>query len=563
MIYCKKQQHMSTDFLKKGLSLLTKRQTNILSAAIIIMATIIFSQILGLVRQRLLVSIFGASNLLGIYLYGIQLPDALFQVVIAGALYSAFIPVFSDFLSKDDEKDAHTFASTLLVFCLIIFTVISIILFIFAPFFLQIFNLGGKSTESEMMLMANIMRLVIFGQLLFIVGSFFSAILQSYNRFLIPGFAAAMYNLGIIIGIVLLSPSMGIYAPAVGIVLGAGIFMVIQVPFVKRVGFSFIPSLSFFAPGIMRVMHLMWPRTISIGIFQVGTILMLALISFIPNPGRNRVIFDYAQTLAFAPVALFGQAIAQAAFPILSKERLKLIEFRATFFSSFMQLLYLVLPVSVLFFVLRIPVVRLIYGAYEFDWQATVLTGKVLAVFALSIFAQALFYLVARAFYALHDTKTPLIVSALSTIGMVGLGMAFILYFQLGITSLAAAYTIAGIFQVIILLIVLDRKTGGFDKKTVFLSLIKIFGAAFFTGFALYIPIKLLDQLVFDTTKTINLLLLTGISSIAGLSLYVFLTWVFNVKEATTFLLLFKRLGNWREILGSSDEVIDSTVTRR
>lgn len=554
---------MSTDFLKKGLSLLTKRQTNILSAAIIIMATIIFSQILGLVRQRLLVSIFGASNLLGIYLYGIQLPDALFQVVIAGALYSAFIPVFSDFLSKDDEKDAHTFASTLLVFCLIIFTVISIILFIFAPFFLQIFNLGGKSTESEMMLMANIMRLVIFGQLLFIVGSFFSAILQSYNRFLIPGFAAAMYNLGIIIGIVLLSPSMGIYAPAVGIVLGAGIFMVIQVPFVKRVGFSFIPSLSFFAPGIMRVMHLMWPRTISIGIFQVGTILMLALISFIPNPGRNRVIFDYAQTLAFAPVALFGQAIAQAAFPILSKERLKLIEFRATFFSSFMQLLYLVLPVSVLFFVLRIPVVRLIYGAYEFDWQATVLTGKVLAVFALSIFAQALFYLVARAFYALHDTKTPLIVSALSTIGMVGLGMAFILYFQLGITSLAAAYTIAGIFQVIILLIVLDRKTGGFDKKTVFLSLIKIFGAAFFTGFALYIPIKLLDQLVFDTTKTINLLLLTGISSIAGLSLYVFLTWVFNVKEATTFLLLFKRLGNWREILGSSDEVIDSTVTRR
>jgi hypothetical protein len=80
---------------------------------------------------------------------------------------------------------------------------------------------------------------------------------------------------------------------------------------------------------------------------------------------------------------------------------------------------------------------------------------------------------------------------------------------------------------------------------------------------ALYIPIKLLDQLVFDTTKTINLLLLTGISSIAGLSLYVFLTWVFNVKEATTFLLLFKRVGNWREILGSSDEVIDSTVTRR
>lgn len=565
MIYCKKQQVMSTDFFKKGLSLLTKRQTNILSAAIIIMATIIFSQILGLVRQRLLVSIFGASNLLGIYLFGIQLPDALFQVVIAGALYSAFIPVFSDFLSKNDEKDAHIFASTLLVFCLIIFTVISLVLFFFAPFFLQIFNLGGKSTESEMMLMSNIMRLVIFGQLLFIVGSFLSAILQSYNRFLIPGFAAAMYNLGIIIGIVLLSPipGIGIYAPAIGIVIGAGIFMLMQVPFVKRVGFAFVPTFSFFTPGILRVLHLMWPRTISIGIFQIGTILMVALISFIPNPGRNRVIFDYAQTLAFAPVALFGQAIAQAAFPILSKEREKLAEFRATFFSSFMQLLYLVLPVSVLFLVLRIPVVRLIYGAYEFDWQATVLTGKVLAVFALSIFAQALLYLVSRAFYALHDTKTPLIVSAVATAVMLGLGMLCILHFQLGITSLAFSYTAASIAQIVILLIFLDRKTGGFAKKAVFLSLLKIFGAAFFTGFALYIPIKLLDQLVFDTTKTINLLLLTGISSVAGLSLYVFLTWVFNVKEATTFLLLFKRVGNWRETLGSSDEVIDSTVTRR
>ncbi len=108
----------------------------------------------------------------------------------------------------------------------------------------------------------------------------------------------------------------------------------------------------------------------------------------------------------------------------------------------------------------------------------------------------------------------------------------------------------------------MDRKTEGFRKKVVFISLSKIFIAAFFTGFALYIPIKLLDQLVFDTTKTINLLLLTGISSIAGLSLYVFLTWVFNVKEATTFLLLFKRLGNWREILGSSDEVIDGTAIK-
>jgi len=307
----------------------------------------------------------------------------------------------------------------------------------------------------------------------------------------------------------------------------------------------------------------MWPRILTNGVLQLGTLTVLVLVSFIPNPGRNRVILDYAQTLAFAPVALIGQAIAQAAFPVLSRERERLTEFKATFFSSFMQLLYLILPVSVLFFVLRVPVVRLVYGAYEFDWQATVLTGKVLAVFALSIFAQALISLISRAFYALHDTRTPLIISGIGTFTMLIIGWIFITEFHLGISSLAGAYTLSSICQVIVLLIVLDKKTKGFAKRPVFTSLTKIFTATFFTGFALYIPLKLLDQLVFDTTKTVDLLLLTGVSSIAGISLYLFLTWMFDVKEATTFLLLFKRVGNWREILGSSDEVIETTTIKQ
>jgi hypothetical protein len=146
---------------------------------------------------------------------------------------------------------------------------------------------------------------------------------------------------------------------------------------------------------------------------------------------------------------------------------------------------------------------------------------------------------------------------------MLVIGWIFITNFHLGITSLAAAYTVSSIGQVIVLLIMLDKKTNGFAKKPVFLSLTKVFAATFFTGFALYIPLKLLDQLVFDTTRTVDLLILTGISSIAGISLYLFLTWMFNVKEATTFLLLFKRVGNWREILGNSDEVIETTTIKQ
>jgi len=551
---------MPTDFFKRSLNLLLKQQNNILSAAFIIMVTIIFSQILGLFRQRLLVSIFGASDTLGVYLASTRLPDFLFQLIIAGALSSAFIPVFSDYLAKGKEKEAHKVASTLLVLCLFIFVIFSIILFIFAREFSSLMAPGFSN--SELNLMANLTRIVIFGEILFIIGSFLSAILQSYNHFFIPGIALALYNLGIILGILIFSSFAGIFSAAYGVVLGALLFVLMQVPLVRKMGFSFRPHLSknfIKTSGVMDIFKLIWPRTLSILIFQLGTLITVTLVSFLENPGRNYVIFDYAQTLAFAPVALFGQAIAQAAFPILSKEKDRLSDFKVTFITSFNQMLYLVLPISVLFLVLRIPIVRLIFGAGQFDWAATVLTGRTLAYFSVSIFAQALVYLVARGFYALHDTKTPLIVGSMATVFMIFLGALFIFYYHLGIESIAIAYSIASILNFLVLFIFLDRKIGGFDKWPLIKTVTKIFISSGLITFALYIPIKLLDQLVFDTTKTINLILLTGISSFAGLSLYLFLTWLFDVKEASMFILLFKRVGDWKQILGKSDEIIDAT----
>src|SRR5476651_1750990 len=144
---------MTNKFLSKSLDLLTRRQTNILSAAFVIMITVVISQVLGLIRQRLLVGIFGASNMLGIYLYSTQLPNTIFQLTIAAALSSAFIPVFSDYLARGREKEAHKMASTLLFLGMGVFIALSIILVIFAPQILQIFNLGSNFTPSQMILM--------------------------------------------------------------------------------------------------------------------------------------------------------------------------------------------------------------------------------------------------------------------------------------------------------------------------------------------------------------------------------------------------------------------------
>lgn len=575
---------MPQNIIQRGANLILKRQTNILSAAYIIMATVVFSQILGVVRQRLLASIFSVSNTLGIYDYSTLLPETLFQLTITAALSSAFIPVFSEYLAKDKEKEGHIMASTLLSLGMFIFAIISIILGVFAPFFLSFFNQGGQFTASQMSLMANLMRVFTVGQLLFIIGTFISAFLQSYNHFFISGIAAALYNLGTIIGVLTLSSTIGIYSAPVGNIIGAVIYILVQIPLARKVGFSFIPSTRYiFSEGIKRIGILMWPRTISLIIFQAGTLILASFISFLGDPGRMYVIYNFAKTLAFAPVALFGASIAQAAFPVLSREKNNPEEFKATFMTSFNQILYIILPIAVLILILRVPLVRFAYGADKVDWDATVAIGRTVAYFTIAIAAQALINLVSRAFYALHDTKSPLIIGALTTIIMLVIAYVSILIYQTGlqefalpysffegVTSgsinfnfgtdgIAFAYSMGSLLNLVILLVILDNKTGGFHRKKQIKTFLKVGVASLLMAFALYIPIKLLDQLVFDTTRTINLIFLTGISSAIGLSLYLLLTWLFDVKEAKTYLLIFKKLGNWKEILGISDETIDGT----
>ncbi len=545
------------DFVKKSLDLLTRRQTSIISAAYIIMATVVLSLILGLIRTRLILGIFGPEYN-GIYLYASLLPDTLFQLTIAGALSSAFIPVFSNYLVKDQEEEAHKVASTLLANGLCLFLSLAIILMIFAPQFLQLFNLGNNFSAEEMTLMANLMRIIIFGQLLFIIGTFFTALLQSYNHFFVPGIAAATYNFGIIIGVLLFSSVFGVYSIALGVIIGATSFVMMQIPLAKKIGFSFTPSIAHIkSDGVKKVGQLMWPRTIAIIIMQLGTVFVASFISFLANPGTMNTIFDCAKTLWYAPVSLFGATIAQAAFPVLSREKDRLEDFKTTFISSFNQMLYLILPVSVLILVLRIPIVRLVFGAEKFDWPSTVLTGQTLAFFCFSIFAQALILLILKGFYALHDTKTPLIISSIATTFLIICSYVFIFVNHWGVESLAIAFSIQGVLQVIILFLLIEKKVGRFDKWPLVVSWSKIMVSSVFTAFALYIPIKLLDQLVFDTTRTINLLFLTGISSLIGLSIYLFLTWFFDVKEAKTYLLAIRKIGNWRDILGKSQEVLE------
>ncbi|MBI2405226.1 oligosaccharide flippase family protein [Candidatus Gottesmanbacteria bacterium] len=301
--------------------------------------------------------------------------------------------------------------------------------------------------------------------------------------------------------------------------------------------------------GVKEVGRLMAPRTLGLAISQIDTTVDLMLATILG--ARMVTIFNFAQHLQQLPVGLFGATIAQAAFPSLSlasasehKE-----QFKMSILSAIHQVLFFVLPVSALFVVLRIPIVRLVFGSNRFDWEATVLTGVTLSAFSISLFAQALVHVLARGFYALYDSRTPVAIGVVAIAVNTIASIVFIQVLHLPVWSLGLSTSLASIINFVLLFIALDRRVSSFPRKALLVPPIKMLIAVSITGIMLYVPLKLLDQLVFDTTRTINLLFLTGITGTIGLSTYVFLSWVFGVGEVQSFLKLIQKVSRARRIL--------------
>jgi len=227
--------------------------------------------------------------------------------------------------------------------------------------------------------------------------------------------------------------------------------------------------------------------------------------------------------------------------------------------TTLQQILFLTLPATVILIVIRIPVVRLIFGASQFNWEATVLTGATLAFLSVGLAAQAISLLLVRGFYALKDTKTPVLVSLFVVMLNIILGVYLIVILKLDVWSIGLANSTAAIVSAVLLFWALHKKVGNFDLKSVLGPFSKMLMATIIMGASLYIPIKLLDQVIFDTTRTINLLVLTGLSSIFALSIYVAVVWFLKVRELSTYLELIKRFGRWQSVV-KSKEILPETV---
>ncbi len=543
---------------KKTVEIFTRQQTSIISAASVIMVTVALSRVLGLFRDRLLAARFSPQDL-GIYYAAFRLPNMIFELLVMGALSTAFIPVFTSYLDSKGKEEAFRMASSLINIGLLVFGLLCLPIVIFTKQISMLLAPGFSGEQLE--LMSTFTRIIAVAQVFpLIVGNFFTGILQSFRNFFIPSLAPVIYNLGIIIGIVFLTPSVGLYAPVIGVVIGAFLFMLIQVPLTYSLGFRHKWNFTFSHPGTRDVVRLMLPRTLGLAVSQIDTTIDLVLSSLL---GASSVtVFTFAQNLQQVPIGLFGASIAQASLPTLSSFYAKknIEEFKNIFLSSFHQILFLVIPLSAILIVLRIPMVRLVFGASSlFDWESTVITGKTLAYFGISLFAQSLVHLIARGYYALHDTKTPVIIGTISIIINTLLSIYFIIFLHLQVYALGLSASVASIINMILLLILLDKKVKYFDRYKLIVPALKILLSGAFAGVFLYIPVKLLDQLVFDTTRTINLMMLTGISTLLGLSVYLFLAWFLEVPQMKMLSKIFIKVKQYRQgvMIDTASEVIN------
>lgn len=546
--------------IKKTVALLSNQQNNILSAATVIMSAVALSRVLGLLRDRLLAARFTPSQL-GVYYAAFRLPNMIFELLVMGALVTAFIPVFTKYLDTKGKEHAFKLASNLINIGIIFFVILSLPLLIFTKE-ISLFLVNGFS-KSEIEQMILFTRIMILAQVFpLIIGNFLTGILQSFRNFLIPALAPVAYNVGIIIGIVFFSGSMGLLGPVVGVVIGAVLFTLIQIPLVIKLGYHYQWSLDIKDPGTHEVGKLIAPRTIGIAVSQIDATIDTMLSAFLGPAAVT--YFTFAQHLQQLPVGLFGASIAQAALPSLSSSFAlkKEEEFKSLLTSSFHQILFFVIPLSVFLTVLRIPIVRLVFGAsVKFDWVATVSTGRTLAFFSLSLFAQSLVHLLARACYALHDSKNPVIAGIISVGINSILSIIFVVILHLDVWSLGLSTSIASIINMILLFSFLDRELHTFSKKDLIFPSIKIGIAGVILAAALYIPIKLLDQLVFDTTRTINLILLTSVATCVGLLVYLLSAWFLGVPQIALVGNYLKKVRTRKQniIIDTTQEVIENT----
>ncbi|MEX1112498.1 MAG: murein biosynthesis integral membrane protein MurJ [Candidatus Andersenbacteria bacterium] len=502
---------------------------SIVSAALIVGASSLLSRIIGLIRERVFTTTFGAGDTFDAFVAAFRIPDLIFNLIVLGALSAAFIPLFTDKLvngKKGRQSSAFDFAISLFNLIVLGVGVLSVIYALFAP---QIVPLIAPGFEGEKLaLTIRLSRIMALQPILLSVSFIFSGILNSFKRFVAYAIAPVVYNLGIIFGAVYLVPLMGIMGLGWGVVLGGALHLIVQLPSALRVGFRWKPLLISSYDDFTQLWHMMLPRVFGLAAQQLNLLVVTILGSGLL--AGSITAFHLANNIYHLPIGIFGIAFAQAAFPTMAEQvsRKKRAAFKQTVTRSFRYILFFVIPISAFLFLLRAQTVRVLFGDGAFDWEDTILTFETLKFLVISIFAQATIPLLTRAFYAERNTRTPVIIAIVAMVVNVVLALA--LSPIMGVQGLALAFSLASIVQLVSLLGMLHWRLHGFDDGQIIRSLAKIVLATIVSAAILQL-LKYPIAMVVDMQRFWGVFMQLVITLTGGGAMYVWLCWLMQCDE--------------------------------
>jgi putative peptidoglycan lipid II flippase len=506
---------------------MTSGGRRIVEAVGIIMAAMIVSRILGYLRDVVIYARFGQNRLTDVYNAAFSIPDFLYLLLVGGALSSSFIPVFTGYLAAGKKEEAWEMASILFNLIMVVMFFGVIIAIIFTPQ-LIFFLVPGFSPE-YIDLTVKLTR-IMFIQVIFMALSGISmGILNSHKHFLQPAAGAVLYNLCIVLVGLILSKWYGIAGFSIGVVVGAIANFAVQLPQLIKIGLRYHFSFNLKHPGVQKVAHLMLPVLIGLSVIQLNVFVNQNLASSL-EPGAVAALRT-GQRLMMLPIGIFAVAVSVAVFPTLTGNaaRGEMEQFRRNVSLGLRSVFFVNLPAAVGLIAVGIPVVRLLFEQGMFTADATLATAHVLMFYALGLTAYAGMQLLNRVYYALQDTRTPVIVGV-ATIAL-NIILSFLLIKPMAEGGLALAYSIAGGFNLLILLVILHRKLHGVDSWPIISSFAKSLFASLIMGFIAYSIAIFLGQRL-DLTNKIYQAIQVILAVSAGGLVYGGITLALKMEEA-------------------------------
>lgn len=517
-----------TTLLKK---LLSGKSTTIISAAVIVASASLASRLLGVIRDRILAGEFGAGSELDIYYAAFRLPDLVYSLIVAGALSAGFIPIFAELVNGHKfPKNAWHVANGVLNILLIFLAIICLLLAIFAPWIIPLLAPGFDSEQLELTILLS--RIMFMSPFFLGLSALFGGVLQTYKRFLLYSIAPIFYNLGIIIGALFFVDIWGLKGLAVGVILGAFLHMSVQIPGAYALGWRYELTLPWQDKYIRKIGKMMIPRIMSLAVSNINLIIITAIASTMA--AGSIAVFNLANNLQYFPIGIIGFSFAIAAFPTISEFAAdkSWLKYKKAFSNTVRDILFFIVPASVIFLLLRAQIVRVVLGSGQFTWEDTILTADALAFFALSLFAQSILPLIVRMFFAIKDTTVPFLSAFVSVLLNVILSLWLIQ--DLGVAGLALAFSISSIFNVVLLWVILRVKVGYLYEYPIVRSLYKITVAALAMGLVIQVT-KVVVEPYLNMQKFWGIATQGAIAAILGLIVYGSICLILRSPEMLNF----------------------------